>query len=403
MKAATVLIPTHERVESLRLAVQSAQEQTLQDFELFIVGDGASAPTRELVSDLCARDERLRFFDFDKAPGQGELNRHRALQEADSRFVAYLGDDDCWMPNHLAVLDALLAEADFCHTLQVGIDRDRQIVVLPADLQNRSFRERMLSEVFNRFDFTFAGHTVEAYRRLPHGWRTTPAEFPWTDLYMWRQFLAEPWCRVKSAMIPTGINTWSHQRPHLSDSERADDLAYWRGRLADPGFREELWRQVADRFAADAVAFEMELYRLNASTRALAEAHAAMAAELAQSRDQLAAAEAQRAQLEASLAHSQASLAHSKDALAQSQGALAHSQGALARSEAARKETGAALAAARAACEQAQARIEHVEAERADLAATFARIAGSKSWRYTHPLRLTWRLARRLDRRAPRE
>jgi glycosyltransferase involved in cell wall biosynthesis len=402
MKAATDLIPTHQRVESLRIAVQSVQEQTLQDFELFIVGDGASAQTRELASEFCARDDRIRFFDFQKAPGQGELNRHRALQEARTRFVAYLGDDDCWMPGHLAVIDALLAEADFCHTLQVGIDRDRQIVVLPADLQNRAFRERMLSDVFNRFDFTFTGHTLEAYRRLPHGWRTTPAEFPWTDLYMWRQFLAEPWCRVKSAMIPTGINTWSHHRPHLSDGERADDLAYWRGRLADPAFREELWRRIADRFATDAVAFEMELYRLNASTRALAEEHAARAAELVNSRDRLAAVEVQLAQSEASLAQSQAALAQSQVSLAQLQASLAHSRGELARSEASRNETDAALAAARAACEQAQARIAQVEAERAGLAASFARIAGSKSWRYTHPLRLTWKLARRRQEGEPR-
>ena len=403
MKAATVLIPTHERAESLRLAVQSVQEQTLRDFELFIVGDGAPAQARELASDLCAGDQRIRFFDFEKAPGQGELNRHRALQEAQGRIVAYLGDDDCWMPNHLAVIDALLNEADFCHTLQVGIDRDRRIVVLPADLRNRAFRERMLSDVFNRFDFTFAGHTLEAYRRLPYGWRTTPADFPWTDLYMWRQFLAEPWCRVNSAMIPTGINTWSHQRPQLSDSERAEELAFWRGRLADPAFREGLWRQTADQFAVDAVAFEMELHHVNAATRALGEAHATMAAELAKSRDQLAATEAQCTELQASLARLHAAFAHSQAELAQSQVSLAHSEDELARSAAARSETDAALAAARAACEQAQARIAQVEAERAGLADSFARIAGSKSWRYTHPLRLGWRLARRLDGREPRD
>jgi hypothetical protein len=42
----------------------------------------------------------------------------------------------------------------------------------------------MLHTMFNCFDFTFAGHTMEAYRKLPYGWRTTPQEFPWTDLYM---------------------------------------------------------------------------------------------------------------------------------------------------------------------------------------------------------------------------
>ena len=64
---------------SLR-AVQSAGTEP-EDFELFIVGDGVSAQTRELASDLCAADDRIRFFDFDKAPGRG-VQRHRALQEA---------------------------------------------------------------------------------------------------------------------------------------------------------------------------------------------------------------------------------------------------------------------------------------------------------------------------------
>jgi hypothetical protein len=261
MTAATVLIPTHEHVETLRHAVASVEQQSLQDYELFIVGDGVADATRVLVAELSASDSRIRFFDFPKGPRKGEIHRHQALQHAQGRFVAYLGDDDCWMQNHLKTLDALLTDADFGHTLQVGIDANRQIVVLPADLQNSAFRGRMLTELFNRFDLTFAGHTMAAYRRLPHGWRTTPPEFPWTDLYMWRQFLAEPWCRARSAMVPTGINTWTHQRPHLSDQERADDLAYWRAQAATQGFRDSLWYLIAQRFARDCVNLELEVVR----------------------------------------------------------------------------------------------------------------------------------------------
>ena len=257
MTAATVLIPTHNHVESLRHAIASVQQQGLQDFELFIVGDGVGDATRALVEELSASDRRIRFFDFPKGPRKGEIHRHQALQHARGRFVAYLGDDDCWMPNHLEVLGELLTEADFGHTMQVGVDAERKIVVMPADLQNPEFRRRMLTEPFNRFDLTFAGHTLKAYRRLPHGWRTTPPEFPWTDLYMWRQFLAEPWCRARSAMVPTGINTWTHLRPHLSDLERAEDLAYWRAQAATPEFRENLWHLIAQRFAAESVAFEL--------------------------------------------------------------------------------------------------------------------------------------------------
>jgi glycosyltransferase involved in cell wall biosynthesis len=279
MTAATVLIPTHEHVEPLRHAVASAQAQTLQDFELFIVGDGVTDATRALVAELSAADPRIRFFDFPKGPRKGETHRHAALQHARGRIVAYLGDDDCWLPPHLATLDALLTEADFGHTVQVGIDAERRIVALAADLANPAFRARMLTELFNRFDFTFAGHTLAAYRRLPHGWRTTPPEFPWTDLYMWRQFLAEPWCRARSAMVPTGINTWTHQRPHLGDRERAEELAYWRAQAGEPEFRERLWRLVAQSLATQSVVHELGLVEVRAEcAKVTAEYAKAMAA-----------------------------------------------------------------------------------------------------------------------------
>jgi glycosyltransferase involved in cell wall biosynthesis len=272
MTAATVLIPTHEHVEPLRYAVASAQAQTLADFELFIVGDGVTDATRALVAELAATDPRIRFFDFPKGPRKGEIHRHAALAHARGRFVAYLGDDDWWLPDHLATLDALLADADFGHTMQVGIDEGRQIVVMACDLANPAFRDRMLGELVNRFDMTFAGHTLDAYRRLPHGWRTTPPEFPWTDLYMWRQFLAEPWCRARSAMVPTAINTWTHHRPHLSDRERAEDLADWRAQASEPGFRERLWRHAAQSLAVQAIGHEVELVRTMAEYGKL-EAH----------------------------------------------------------------------------------------------------------------------------------
>jgi glycosyltransferase involved in cell wall biosynthesis len=259
MTAATVLIPTHEHVGTLRHAVASVQEQSLQDFELFIVGDGVADASRAVVAELSAADRRIRFFDFPKGPRKGEIHRHAALQHAQGRIVAYLGDDDCWMRNHLEVLDALLIDADFGHTMQVGVGATGRIVVMRGALQEPAFRSRMLTELFNCFDLTFAGHTMAAYRRLPHGWRTTPPQFPYTDLYMWRQFLAQPWCRARSAMLPTAINTWTHLRPHLNDQERTDDLAHWRAQAALPEFRESLYAVALGKFEAEFAATEAEL------------------------------------------------------------------------------------------------------------------------------------------------
>jgi len=142
---------------------------------------------------------------------------------------------------------------------------------------------------------------MDAYRRLPYGWRTTPPDFPWTDLYMWRQFLAEPWCRARSAMVPTGINTWTHKRPHLNDRERAEDIANLRAKAAVPTFREDLWRAVARRFACESVSFEIEARRfvamLDTKMSAMERSQASLTASMAEHRIEIVRLEAQCAEL----------------------------------------------------------------------------------------------------------
>jgi hypothetical protein len=111
----------------------------------------------------------------------------------------------------------------------------------------------MLTELYNRFDFSFGAHTLAAYRRLPGGWRPPGPDCPWSDLFMWRQFLAQPWCRAKSVMVPTGICTHTHQRQHLTNRERADELARLTREMSAPDFRETLWRKIAESLARQAV------------------------------------------------------------------------------------------------------------------------------------------------------
>lgn len=273
MPAATILIPTHNHVLSLYHSVAGAQAQTLQDFELFIIGDGVTDATRDVVFDLAKTDGRIRFFDFPKGPRKGEIHRHEALRQARGRFIAYLGDDDFWLPDHLQTLGDLLVDVDFGNTLHIGVTAERELYVKPAHMENPRFRRRMLTTVTSGFDFTVAGHTLAAYRRLPFGWRTTPPYFPATDLYMWRQFLVQPWCKARSAIVPTCICTQTHRRPNMSDRERADDLAYWRDEAAKPEFPERLWRladeslvqDLSDRPASSAQMIQFMLERLRYS------------------------------------------------------------------------------------------------------------------------------------------
>src|SRR5260221_3982408 len=132
--AATVLMPTHNHVETLRYSVRSVLWQTLSDLELFVVGDGIGDATRAMIVELAAGDGRLRLFDFPKGERKGERHRHEALKVARGRIVAYLGDDDLWMPHHLETLDALLCDVEFANTVHIGMDEAGRVFWLASDL-----------------------------------------------------------------------------------------------------------------------------------------------------------------------------------------------------------------------------------------------------------------------------
>jgi hypothetical protein len=218
----------------------------LKDFELFIVGDGMSEPTRAVAVELASADPRIRLFDYPKGERKGERHRHDALRRAAGTFVAYLGDDDLWMPHHLSTVVELLADADFGNTLNVGIGQDGALRVVGSDLADPRFRQRMLDKRVNSFDMTFGAHRLAAYRRLAEGWAPPPQPFKGSDHYLWHRFLAEPWCRARTAQVPTGICTHTHLRPGMGDDERAAELAKLALQLEDEGFRQELGRLAAE-------------------------------------------------------------------------------------------------------------------------------------------------------------
>jgi hypothetical protein len=252
--AATVLIPTHDHGPTLLRSVRSALAQTVAELEVFVIGDGVPDVTRELMAEVTAADTRVRFFEHPKGPRHGEGYRHAALQEARGEIVCYLCDDDLWLPGHVEHLRELLRESDFAHSLPFWIDPDGEIHPLRVDLSLPHFQTLFLDGE-NRIPLSCAGHTLELYRRLPHGWRTTPDGI-FTDLYMFQQILAVPGCRVAAGGKVTLINLPSPERRGWSLDERVAELDRYAVRLAEPGFAAELAERVAAATAADAAALE---------------------------------------------------------------------------------------------------------------------------------------------------
>jgi GalNAc5-diNAcBac-PP-undecaprenol beta-1,3-glucosyltransferase len=304
--AATVVVPTHDHGPTLLRSVPSALAQTIEELEVFVVGDGVPSVTREVITELAASDERVKFFDNPKGPRHGEVHRHEALKEARGKIVCYLSDDDLWLPDHVEELQELLANADFAHTRPLWIDTEGRPHPWLVDLGRLFYRELLLSGE-NRVPHACAGHTLEVYRRLPAGWRTTPAGTP-TDLYMWQQILSLPDCRAVSGSRPTVLHFPSPARTGWSIEERLAELDSWVPRLADPALGPELAVRLLDTTASVAETLEEDLHGklvdadlLDARVREVDEERAALSRRLDDLAGQLREVDTERALLSARL------------------------------------------------------------------------------------------------------
>ena len=218
----------------------------MEDLEIFVVGDGVPDETRELVAET--GDPRIRFFDNPKGPRNGEIHRHAALAEARSGIVCYQADDDLWCREHVAELCDLLSAADFAHNVALTVTPDGLVSPWLAVLESGVFRAHMLRGA-NFLPLSVVGHTIDAYRSLPFGWRTTPPGIP-TDLYMWQQFLVQPGIRLASGSRPSVFNFPTPARRGWTLEERRSELERWSEFLRSSRWSDDVEPALSARCAA---------------------------------------------------------------------------------------------------------------------------------------------------------
>jgi glycosyltransferase involved in cell wall biosynthesis len=102
----SVIIPTHNRPELVVRAIRSVYAQSCPAREVLVIDD-ASEPALTLPEDL--RDGRTRVIRRERAGG-GAAARNTGLNEAAGEIVAFLDDDDEWLPRKMEIQLAWLAE-----------------------------------------------------------------------------------------------------------------------------------------------------------------------------------------------------------------------------------------------------------------------------------------------------
>jgi glycosyltransferase involved in cell wall biosynthesis len=228
----TIVLPVHRPPALLPYAIASVQTQARQDFELFVICDGAPPETASCARAFAANDERIRVYEHPKGERHGEIYRHQALHHARGVYVCHIGDDDLWLPNFLTEMAILLQDVDFGNLSHVEVLPDGNLNILPGDLAEPSVRQRMMNGVNNFFGLTFGGYRLAAYNALPVGWSPRPLDVP-SDLHMWRKFLARDGLRFGTRIAVAALKFAAGRRPEWSLDRRGGELAAWMPRLSE--------------------------------------------------------------------------------------------------------------------------------------------------------------------------
>ncbi len=121
----SVIVRTRDRPALLREALASLRAQTLRDFETLVVADGGEAPPPEILAPPGEGGLSL----LHRVPPHGRARALNAgLDAARGRFVAYLDDDDLFLPDHLETLARFLAGSDSYRVAYTDVEQVSQLL-----------------------------------------------------------------------------------------------------------------------------------------------------------------------------------------------------------------------------------------------------------------------------------
>ncbi len=100
MTKISIIIPTYNRADLLPRTINSVLNQTLQDFELFIIDDGSTDTTAEIVDQFIKKDSRIKYIRQENSGGAASP-KNNAIQFCTGKYIAYLDHDDEWFPAKL--------------------------------------------------------------------------------------------------------------------------------------------------------------------------------------------------------------------------------------------------------------------------------------------------------------
>jgi glycosyltransferase involved in cell wall biosynthesis len=100
----TAIITTHNRIDLLPRAIKSVFNQTYEDIDLIVVDDASTDHTQEYMKSLADKYDWISYIRISPEDTKGvNYARNVGIKAAKGNLVAFLDDDDEWLPNKTSV------------------------------------------------------------------------------------------------------------------------------------------------------------------------------------------------------------------------------------------------------------------------------------------------------------
>ncbi len=151
MELVSAIITTHNRLELLKRAIDSVLSQTYPDIECIVVSDASTDGTNE----YCKSRGDIKFISIpkDKSRG-GNYARNLGIRAASGEYVAFLDDDDAWLPlkteKQVALLKERKCECVYCLRKKQVYKNDKFIKEFP-EIAKYAFEGDLSKKIFRHY------------------------------------------------------------------------------------------------------------------------------------------------------------------------------------------------------------------------------------------------------------
>jgi teichuronic acid biosynthesis glycosyltransferase TuaG len=96
----SIITPSYNSSRFIVECVNSVISQTFQNWEMIIVDDCSNDNSKDIISVLSAKDERIKSIFLEENVGSAEA-RNIAIRQAKGKYIAFLDSDDIWKKDKL--------------------------------------------------------------------------------------------------------------------------------------------------------------------------------------------------------------------------------------------------------------------------------------------------------------